>query len=102
MLGTCQLILQRTEDRQSTQAKDEEDALAEDMENPEASEDVGEVLHSREWICENFHLNDNPIMIQNPATKDALIKVLQQHGQALEGSAKRDQNVGQGVASRTD
>ena len=90
------------EDLHNVKGLDEEDPLAEDMEDLEVSEGEEEVLHSREWICENFHLNDNPIMIQNPNTKEALIKVLQRHGQALEGMAHHCQTVAQGVAGRTD
>ena len=57
---------------------------------------------SREWVIENFRLQDNPIIKNNPQVGKELIRVLQKKGQAFQGGAKRDQVIGQGVAGRTD
>ena len=57
---------------------------------------------SREWVIENFRLQDNPIIKNNPQVGEELIRVLQKKGQAFKGGAKRDQIIGQGVAGRTD
>ena len=56
----------------------------------------------REWVIENFRLQDNPIIKNNPEVGKELIRVLQMKGQGFEGGAKRDQVIGQGVAGRTD
>ena len=65
------------------------------------AEDDKEEL-SRDWVIENFRLQDNPIIKNNPEVGEDLIRVLQKKGQAFEGGAKRDQVIGQGVAGRTD
>ena len=65
-------------------------------ENPE-----GEKL-SRDWVLDNFHLRDNPIVKANPEVGEELIGTLQKKGQAFENGAERDQVIGQGVAGRTD
>ena len=57
---------------------------------------------SRDWVIENFQLQDNPIIKNNPEVGEDLIRVLQKKGQAFEGGANRDQIIGQGVAGRTD
>ena len=57
---------------------------------------------SRDWVIENFRLQDNPIIRNNPEVGEDLIRVLQKKGQAFEGGAQRDQIIGQGVAGRTD
>ena len=66
----------------------------------DTEENKGEL--SREWVIENFRLQDNPIIKNNPEVGEELIRVLQKKGQAFEGGAKRDQVIGQGVAGRTD
>ena len=65
------------------------------------SEETQEEL-SREWVIENFRLQDNPIIKNNPEVGEELIRVLQKKGRVFEGGAKRDQVIGQGVAGRTD
>ena len=57
---------------------------------------------SRDWVIENFRLQDNPIIRNNPKVSKELIRVLQKKGKAFEGGATRDQVIGQGVAGRTD
>ena len=57
---------------------------------------------SRDWVIENFRLQDNPIIRNNPEVGEELIRVLQTKGKAFEGGAMRDQVIGQGVAGRMD
>ena len=40
---------------------------------------------SRDWVIENFRLQDNPITKDNPEVGEDLIRVLQKRGQAFEG-----------------
>ena len=57
---------------------------------------------SRDWVIENFRLQDNPIIRNNPKVSEDLIRILQKKGQAFEGGAQRDEIIGQGLAGRTD
>ena len=57
---------------------------------------------SRDWVIDNFRLQDNPITKDNPEVGEDLIQVLQKKGQAFEGGAQKDQISGQGRAGRTD
>ena len=69
---------------------------------PDADADEDKEELSREWVIENFRLQDNPIIKNNPEVGEDLIRVLQKKGQAFKGGATRDQIIGQGVAGRTD
>ena len=110
IVGRCQLILQPNEGAylQEMSAMQKEGAAEKEVEERSKkrngdvdSEETQEEL-SREWVIENFWLQDNPIIKNNPEVGKELIRVLQKKGRAFEGGAKRDQVIGQGVAGRTD
>ena len=71
-------------------------------ENQKKGENPEKEQLSRDWVLDNFHLRDNPIIKANPEVGEELIQILQKKGQVFEGGALRDQVVGQGVAGRTN
>ena len=110
IVGRCQLILQPNEGAylQEMSTMQKEGAAEKEVKERSKkrngdvdSEETQEEL-SREWVIENFWLQDNPIIKNNPEVGEELIRVLQKKGRVFEGGAKRDQVIGQGVAGRTD
>ena len=100
IVGRCQLILQPNKGAylQEMAAMWQEGIV--EKESMHTGDDKEEL--SRDWVIENFRLQDNPIIRNNPEVGEDLIRVLQKKGQVFKGGAQRDQIIGQGVAGRTD
>ena len=83
IVGRCQLILQPNEGAYLQEmAAIRQEGIAE-KESTRTGDDKEEL--SRDWVIENFRLQDNPIIKDNPEVGEDLIRVLQKKGQAFEG-----------------
>ena len=85
LVGQCQLILQPNEKayHQELSAMWQE-RLAENQEEHNSSE-VDQL--SQDWVLDNFHLRDNPIIKVDPEVGEEVIRVPQRKGRAFEGGA---------------
>ena len=85
IVGRCQLILQPNEGAYLQEmAAMRQEGIAEKESMPTGG-DKEEL--SRDWVIENFRLQDNPIIRNNPEVGKDLIRVLEKKGQAFEGGA---------------
>ena len=100
IVGRCQLIFQPSEGvyLQEISAMRQEGVA----EQQGLDTDVDEEELSRDWVIENFGLQDYPIIRTSPKVGKELIQVLQKKGKAFVGGAMRDQVIRQGVAGRKD
>ena len=89
IMGRCQLILQPNEGAylQEMSAMCQEGIAEKEIEKDseprgaDTNEDKEEL--SREWVMENFRLQNKPILRNNPKVREDLIRVLQKKGQAF-------------------